>query len=415
MNKRLKTLIAAVLVLFIGLNMYLIYKEDNKVKRTSYVKTWNEAKKENLAKTLPSKGVVIPSEQQFVQHDPAKGSFNKFLVEEGEKVQAGTPLYSFTPEDSVELASQLEAEKTAVQGAIDSTETHIQSLTSYKSSIGSGTSSSVTSASTTLTDTEAADEDMKAFEIEKELYQLESDKSRLEAQLSSIETQLSSLQSSETEITVESEIEGTVQEIRQDLKNPLITVSSSSTSVEGILSENTRKSLKEGMKVKVEAKKGNGKSSGELADVADTPDRDPHVKKKSQYTYTATIENQKPFTLIGSHVDVQIITKEVNGAITVPKGAIFKEKKKHYVYVLGRDGLVRKTKVDAGISSGGKREVKSGLKAGDVVVRDPEAVVEDKGLFFTPLQAGKVRKADIKEIFEGKKWIIPFFTGIKEG
>ncbi|MBM7690724.1 HlyD family secretion protein [Peribacillus deserti] len=410
MNKTLKILIAAVLALFIGLNLFLLYKEDNKIKRTSYVQTWKKAKKEDLARTLPSKGVVVPSEQQFVQHDPEKGSFNKFLVKEGEEVKTGTPLYSFIPENSDELAARLEAEKTAVQGAIDSTETHIQSLTSYQSSIESNTP-----AASDTVEAETNKDDLKAFEIEKEIYQLEADQSRLESKLSSIDTQLSSLGTSESEVTVESEIDGTVQKIRQDLKNPLITVSSSAASVEGILSENHRKAVKEGMKVKVSAQKGKGKSSGELADVSSTPEMEPHVKKKSQYTYTASIENQKPFTLIGSHVEVQIITKEVKDAIIVPKDSIFKEKKKHYVYVLGRDGLVHKTKVEAGAASGGKREVKSGLKAGDAVVLKPEEVVENKGPFFTPLHAGKVRMSEFIDMFEDKKWLIPFLTGIKEG
>ncbi|WP_409296015.1 efflux RND transporter periplasmic adaptor subunit [Peribacillus sp. SCS-26] len=416
MNKRLRIVLAVLSAAFIALNIFLIYKENNKIKRTSYMDSWEKTAKGSLQQTFSSKGVIVPTAEQFVRHDPASGIFQKFLVEEGQEVQAGTPLYTFIPEDGGSLQARLEAEKTEVQGAIDSTSSHIQSLTSLQSA---GSSTNVfTDPKDTSSSTDAAaesTEEMKQFEIERELLQLEAEQDRYEARLAGIESQISSLQGGGSEVTVESELDGIVQNIRQDLKNPVMTVAGAAVSVEGKLSEEKRKNVKPGMKVSVTDEKGVARTGGELTKVSPVPDKAPHAKKKSSYTYMASMKNESPFTLIGSHVKVKIVTKEAAGAVIVPKTAVLTEKTKQFIFVLGKDGLVHKTKVKAGLIVGEKRAVTSGLKQGDRIAADYKEVLENKGPFFTPLQTDKIKGSKVKQIFNDQKWLIPFLTGIKEG
>ncbi|WP_409290648.1 efflux RND transporter periplasmic adaptor subunit [Peribacillus sp. SCS-37] len=416
MNKRLRIVLAVLSAAFIALNIFLIYKENNTIKRTSYIDSWQKAPKGSLQQTFSSKGVIVPTVQQFVRHDPASGVFQKFLVEEGQEVQAGTPLYTFIPENGGNLQARLEAEKTEVQGAITSTSSHIQRLTTLKSAGSSTNALTDPSEGSSPTD-EAAEstEKMKQFEIERELLQLEAEQDRYKARLAGIESQISSLQGGGSEVTVESELDGIVQNLRQDLKNPVITVSGAAVSVEGKLSEAKRKNVKPGMRVSFSDEKGKVRTGGELTKVSPVPDKAPHAKKKSTYTYMASMKNSDPFSLIGSHVNVRIITKEAAGAVIVPKTAVLTEKTKQFIFVLGKDGLVHKTKVKAGLIVGEKRAVTSGLKQGDRIAADYKEILENKGPFFTPLQTDKIKGYKVKQIFSEQKWLIPFLTGIKEG
>ncbi|WP_026693133.1 efflux RND transporter periplasmic adaptor subunit [Peribacillus kribbensis] len=415
MNKKAIAAVSILAATFIALNLFLIFKDDNKIKRTSYLNKWQAAKKQTLRKELPASGVVIPEEEQYVHHDPKKGTFQKFLVKKGDQVTAGTPLYTFVPQDHEELQQQLESQKSAAEGELQSIKEHIDSLTSYKSSLETSSTDTYAAAADPAAKDQTSPNDLKIFELEKDLYSLEADQSRMQARVSAIDSQLSSLSTDSSEVSVESEVDGYVSDIKQSLKNPLITISSIKTAVAGSLSEKNRQDVKEGMEVRILSQRGNHESAGEITAASNFPEKKPEVKSKSSYAFQTSIAKQKPFALAGSHVDVQIITKEAKGAVVVPEEALLKEKERYYVFALGSDGLLHKRQVEPGFTVDGKREIRSGLKSGDAAASNYKEVVENKGPFFTQLHAEDLQASRLKKLLEGKKWLLSFFSGVKNG
>ena len=66
-------------------------------------------------------------------------------------------------------------------------------------------------------------------------------------------------------------------------------------------------------------------------------------------------------------VKVDVITAESQNAVVVPTSAVITLEGKRFVFVV-EDGVARMREVIIGIESGNMYEIKSGLKAGEIVV-----------------------------------------------
>jgi RND family efflux transporter MFP subunit len=69
-------------------------------------------------------------------------------------------------------------------------------------------------------------------------------------------------------------------------------------------------------------------------------------------------------------VEVQIVTREIPGAIVVPAAAMFQDlgENRYHVFVVGADGRAHRTPVTVGIRQGDRVQITSGLAAGATVI-----------------------------------------------
>jgi len=89
-----------------------------------------------------------------------------------------------------------------------------------------------------------------------------------------------------------------------------------------------------------------------------------------------SVNNDKQDLLPNTTVDVRIHISERNGALVIPRGAVFTEGDRRYVYQVEDDHLHRRT-IKVGIANPTKIEVLSGLMEGDVVALPGEAALKE--------------------------------------
>lgn len=89
-----------------------------------------------------------------------------------------------------------------------------------------------------------------------------------------------------------------------------------------------------------------------------------------------SVTNDKQDLLPNTTVDVRIHISERPGALVIPRGAVFTEGDRRYVYQVEDDRLHRRA-IKVGIANPTKIEVLSGLSEGDVVALPGEAPLKD--------------------------------------
>lgn len=89
-----------------------------------------------------------------------------------------------------------------------------------------------------------------------------------------------------------------------------------------------------------------------------------------------SVTNDKQDLLPNTSVDVRIHISERLGALVIPRGAVFTEGDRRYVYQVEDDRLHRRT-IKVGIANPTKIEVLSGLNEGDVVALPGEATLKE--------------------------------------
>lgn len=104
-----------------------------------------------------------------------------------------------------------------------------------------------------------------------------------------------------------------------------------------------------------------------------------------QIVTTIQLDSSPPYLKDGMTVDVDILTANVHGALTVPNESIVSENGKSYVYAV-RAGTAHKTAITTGLSNDSATIVKSGLAAGDKIV-SPKVVTLTNGARVTAAPA----------------------------
>lgn len=393
LGKWQRGVLIALLIVFITGNLFLILKKDSKIDRAAFIERWDPAKKENLSQIFHTSGVVAPLEEHHFYFDNHTGAFNKFLVNEGEVVTSGTPLFEYMTSDIEEEIKKIEIEKEKVENQITSLEDHINQLKDYRDSL-------------TFDKEEKHSEKSILSGIERDIYEKELEKDLLEQEVKKYEEQLKVLDNESGKMTVVSDLDGVVEKVREDLKNPVVTVVSKEPSVKGTFNEEEMKKVSTGMKVYVSSGFFKKRVEGILYKVQEFPEGEPAVEKASRYPFTVRLETKdagKP--LFGSHVNVTVVTKEVNGAVVVPSDALVKEKAGSFIYIINKSGKLEKRKVSVGMKANGKTEIKKGLKKGDLIITNPKAIQRGEGpSFITPLKADEISKKELKRLKKEEIW-----------
>ena len=115
-------------LLFIGLNIFLLLKDDSKAERQAYVSEWSKINNGDVVKTFDSEAVVEAEQKHYVSYDPEEGRPVSFLVEEGDKVTAGMPLFTYETSGLEEEKAKLESEILQIGEEISAVETKIDKL-----------------------------------------------------------------------------------------------------------------------------------------------------------------------------------------------------------------------------------------------------------------------------------------------
>lgn len=376
--------------LFVIGNLYLIFKKDSQISRISYVDTWTTVLEQNLVESKTDKGLIMPVEEEYIYYEENTGDFKTFLVKEGDQVEESTPILELSSVNIDAAIAQKEIEISKLEDEIEALEENIDNLDDLLSDI---------ERSTTV-ENETTNSVM-ANSLEIEIYEKELQLSTLEAELETQETALSSIDERLSSLTINSTISGTVKVIRQDLMNPIVTITSNNLQVEATLSEKELANFDVGMKVYVSSHLQKEKMEGTIGSISTLPKTEPVEGKETQFTYTIQF-NEQPGSLIpvGTNVDLKIITNEINDALTASTKATQEKGTKTYVYVMMPNGTIERRQVDTGLQLNHVEEIKTNVEKGEKLVLTANTL-KNNTKFFTSLEPKKLEKSVFKEM--GKK------------
>lgn len=411
-----KWTVIIVIVLFVAVNFYLMFKKESEITRTKYINEWRSIKEQNLVLSKEKSGVVAPLVEEHVYFQSGEGDFQQFLVKEGEEVSEGTPLFEYSPKNLEQAIQQYEAEIDRLESEKEALEDNIDNLEKIEKKLSSKKD-----------EEESTSNDAVASTIEAQIYEKELQLSKLEADIEKFEDYISLSQGSKGSLVVESPISGVVKKISQDLQNPVITITSFEQHIEGILEEKELSEIQPGMKVITYG--SYGKLEGTVSYIAANPSKEPQVDTESQYPFTVEFSESseeiaedkeleeeedmteeteevlepEPVIYTGTHVDVKVIVREVENALTLPKKAIRNGK----IYVLKGNGTIEERKVETGVYVNDVFEITSEVAEGELVIYEP-AKIKHNTRFFTPVELRRLEKKSLKEI--GKKEALKYFA-----
>lgn len=409
--------LTAVSLSFIAINGYLIGKDDSKVQHTVYVEDWTRVKENNVVETFKTDGVIMPQEEYDVYFHDSEKEFQRFLVKEGDKVTAGTPLFEFTTPELDHLRETVELEKQQAEGEIAGIDEYISTLLDYQASISSSTLTTEseseyneTAVEVGLSIAENASSDMIISTIEQEMYKQELEKSKLEEEVRKYDSQLNSINEQTSSAMMVSETDGIVKEVNKKLGNPVITIASNVLAIKGQLTENHYKKSETGMPLTAIAA---GKTlEGTLGKINDYPVNEPAIGEENHYQFEATMTEQPEALAIGTKAAVTVVTAKAIGVLTVREEAIH-HGKNPYAYRLNENGQITKQSVKTGLSFDGIQEIKEGSEIREVMMLSPDHIPQNKAYFVTEMKPNNIKKSAFEEITSHEKWEL-FLIGLIE-
>ncbi|MDM5228319.1 efflux RND transporter periplasmic adaptor subunit [Cytobacillus sp. NJ13] len=382
-------LLACAVVLFLACNITLLFLKNDKINRTYHVDEWTSVKKQDLLETMPARGVLAPKEEQHFYYENSTGTFKGFLVEKGDEVQQGTGLFEYSPDDITLTKEEFQIEKDKLENEQENLESHISDLESMQRTLSSAP----------VEEDQPNPNVYMIQTLERDIYEKELQISRIDSEIEKYEDLIESADESLLNLTVESEIDGTVKSIKQDLTNPVVTVISNEQKVEGTLSEQEVKKAAEGMKVFITPAGSNKKINGTIEKILNHPTSEPHAETESRYEFSIAIDESNELeSLHGEHVAVQIVTNEVIDTLTLPYQAVKNTKKGKYTYVIQSNGRVERKKIKTGIKINQTQEVKEGIANGEVVLLERSPFLKSGFPFITSIEPNKLKKKDLKEL-----------------
>ncbi|UHA61522.1 efflux RND transporter periplasmic adaptor subunit [Metabacillus litoralis] len=404
--KRWVSIVVAVIVIgFIGTNVYLIFKEDSKVQHTVHVEKWNRVQERDIVETFETDGILVPKEKQDVYLPLENIEFQQFLVEEGDEVAIGTPLFLYTSPEIDSLKETLESDITQVEGEIEGVEDYIDSLEDYQRSIPTTTSEievdSILEDGLKI-DVHASSEMIEST-IEQEIYKQELEKRKLEEQKAKYENQLDNINEKENSASMVSNIDGVVVEVNKNLGNPIITIASNELAIEGEFSEQQLKKAETGMKLTATASGEKKMLEGTLDKINPYPVDEPALDQKNAYKFVASILEQPETSSIGTKTTVSVVTAEVSDVPAVRDGVIH-GKKTSYVYKLNKNGQITKNTIEKGLSFDGYTEIVEGAEIGEVAMLTPGKTPQTNTSFVTEMKPKQITKVALKDFTSREVW-----------
>ncbi|KIL49796.1 hypothetical protein [Jeotgalibacillus soli] len=399
MNTRIKWGIAGLVsVLFVGINLYLIKYDPMTIDRTSVVVDPTQAKTEDLEETLVKKGVIDTAREQNVYFSEQLGMFTRFLVEEGQTVSAGTPLYEYTVLDLEEQRLLFESEVEQINSEIESIEEYISTLTQLSRQLPDNMNQSTRNSSpfspfnnSDLLGTieleigidlsEATLEQTRSL-IAQKTGEQEAAVGRLEAEAQKYERLISGLEESPV-VTVESDYDGVIAQLSAGLENPLITIFTQSLASKIVLTDEEAMEVISGMAARITSPLARATVDGAVVNNPRIPDEEPRVNEKSHYTVDVQLLDQSEEWFIGQHVLNELVLAEAFGTTTIPVIS----HNEQLVYVLSPAGQIERRIVDLGLRAEDRQEILTSLEPGEWIAVDPEQVERFNQHYLTPMNS----------------------------
>ncbi|MGP4073284.1 efflux RND transporter periplasmic adaptor subunit [Piscibacillus sp. B03] len=378
-----KKRILIILLLFLAMNFILVYLDDGeKVDRITYVDEWTETRVMDLRENLVQNGVLTHVEENRIYFDKQQGNFQSFMVEKGDAVEVGDPLYTYAVTDYNQTFRTLTNEIDRLEDEINALESIITEIDSYGFPLQDDT------IEISLNDGEdelsIPVEGQLETEYQKQQFVLQktSELAEKEAQLSSLENQMSDLESTGDTITVESPSAGIISQLSVSLDDPLMTISSEELHAYGELTEEQRQLVEEEMVTEVMTDTELGDLPGAVTYVSDVPEEN-QLEDSSHYPINVTFDGefQEGILKPGYHVGLDITLKESLDAIALEQDKIFDGT----IWKMTEDGTLINAVVTTGIQEHQWVEIVEGAQAGDAVAYDPEERFRDDTTFITAL------------------------------
>src|SRR5699024_9606287 len=279
---------------------------------------------QDMYDNLHTRGVLDYLGDENVYFDKDKGEFQTFLVEEGDMVAAGDPLYTYQINNYYDTLTEFQSENEKLKEEIAGIESAISKMETYQ--IPQQTvdyrfieDKEDEGQQTRLLETP---QDSAEAELMKEQYITEKERELAEkkAQWESVQSKLEDLASGDDTVVVESPFDGRVTMISKSLDNPVMTIQPPEVHVVSELSEGERKQVTDDMAVNIELDEGKKRFEGVLSDISEYPESS-SIDGNSTYPINIAFsdENDTEGLLAGYHTDVAIqLDKSIN-ATTLDK------------------------------------------------------------------------------------------------
>ncbi|WP_397537197.1 efflux RND transporter periplasmic adaptor subunit [Rummeliibacillus pycnus] len=463
MKKWGKYLIAAIVVIFVGSNLFLLLKEDSKAARTINISDWTTINKGNVKKILHTNGVTQPETETHVYFDSQKGSLGEILVKEGDVVTSGTPLFSYDSQKVEERKADLEDEAKRLQGEMDSIDQEISQLQQIDTNATSDTTSTSSNNKKVKLDVNVNLSSIVEGNVQEKIAEAEAEKGKLEAALTENEAKVSRVEKQLTDLNVVSTVDGQIVKINSDLKDPMMTIASTNSVVKAILPAKQIQEVMNGQQVKLYSKLTNQTYKGTVSKVITYPIKDKKKNKEPMYSFLvklnseavkeagadknkktgnteslsvegkkdgqtqsgqttdtqnqesqmAAVKKEKPL-LVGTNMNMQVTVDEASGVPIIFSKSMWKSGNKQYVYQLTTNGVVQKQPITLGVAYKGKNQVVKGLQANDVIISNQDAIsLASTSNFITPIKTYAIQKKEIKSMTK-KQQAQYILTGIFE-
>ncbi|WP_289889896.1 efflux RND transporter periplasmic adaptor subunit [Virgibacillus pantothenticus] len=445
MSKTRKRLQMIAVALFIGVNILLVYMDDDgKVDRIAYVSHWTAVFQSDLEKKIHTTGVLASAQENHVYFDPSTGSFEAFAVEEGSSVQAGDALFSYKVARYQEAMSKLLEKRTQLEEELAAVEQAMTQMTALQiPEVNLEADAGLEWTEEVLKITIPLDPVQANLVKQQFLLEKEKEAAQKQAALASVDRQLAELEETGDTITVESPYEGIITQLSEQLNDPIITVSGTELHVAGELTEQERVYVKKNLPVDMEVMELNKSLTGTVTQVSETPKEEAAAKTSSIYPFIIELkganeqdaardsadetedneqdkktkdkkmEGQEQLQsaterelLSGYHVDIDIITDTSEEAPVLNEAAIFQKD----AWKMTESGKVIRQQLTTGIEKGDRIEITSGLDIGDKVALQPESQLRSQAAFITPLKWENGFKRTMSP--KGMNWFEFFVTGI---
>lgn len=422
MKKKGYYIVAAIAILFIGVNLYLLFKEDSKAERTVYVNEWSRVEGGDVIQTFETEGVALPDSEQYVYFDGQQGNMASFYVEEGDVITAGTPLFSYDTKELEEQKAAVEIETERLQDELKSIGLKISELKKIDNKAPSRNNNAQNSEVTVVVDISA----IVKSNIEESIVVAEAEERKLEAELTAAKKKLAQLNERIGNATVYSEADGQVIRINEELTAPVITIASDNLVIEGILSEQQMKDVNVGQKVKLYSALHKQSYSAVISKINQYPKEAPSIGSEPIYSFMATLEEEtaeddleseeieevsedsseqldekeieEDNLFIGSNLEMNVIVEEAIAVPIISSDSAFSASGKKYVYKLTANGVIERQEIKVGLTFEGDSEVKSGLIFNDVIATNPKAIPRNNAHFILPMQTVGIQTEELRKM-----------------
>ncbi len=246
-----KSILAAVSAVFIGSNLFLLLKDDSKAARTVNISEWTKIEQGHVKKLFTTTGVTEPETVTHVYFDNQKGSLGSILVKEGDRVTTGDPLFSYDSNKLDQQKADLEDEANRLQGEIDSVDQEISQLQEITPDTSEDSTSSESDDQNLKVDVNMNVSSIVDGNVQERIAEVEGEKGKLEAALAANESKISRVEEQLADLSVSSTADGQIVKINADLKDPMMTIASTTSVVKAVASAKQIGEIAQGQKVKL--------------------------------------------------------------------------------------------------------------------------------------------------------------------